>query len=201
MHGHKFDPAHVARLDDPERLRTVDPEALWEEIGLERPPAAVADLGAGAGIFAVALATKLAPGGRIWACDVAEPMVGWMLEHLPAEARERVVPLLVEEARVGLPDASLDLVYSVSVYHELERPEDSLCDLLRVLKPGGTLAVADWRKGRGVALHGPPQAHRVAAEDIAGALRRAGFVEVRISERFPWHSLVIGKRRSDGGRA
>jgi ubiquinone/menaquinone biosynthesis C-methylase UbiE len=191
MHGHKFDSAHLERLNDPERLRVVDPELLWKSIGLDAP-AAVADLGAGTGLFALALLPKMAPGGKIWACDVAEPMVEWMLDHLPKELEGRVLPLLVEESHVELPDSSLDLVYCISVYHELARPEESLRDVLRLLRPGGTLAIADWRKEP--TPHGPPLAHRVAAADIVAALRRAGFAEVRSLERFPFHSLVIGRR-------
>jgi len=119
-------------------------------------------------------------------------MVDWMRERLPATLRDTVVPLVVEESRVGLPDASLDLVYMITVYHELERPAESLRELARMLRPGGILGIVDWRKEP--MPMGPPLAHRVAAEDIRGEVERAGFTGIRISEALVRHSIVVGRK-------
>jgi ubiquinone/menaquinone biosynthesis C-methylase UbiE len=197
MPHHKFDPAHLERLNDPERLRMVDPAVVWEELGLQRP-ARVADIGAGTGLYAVRFAPLLAPGGKLWACDVAEPMVEWMRAHLPDSVRGMVIPLRVEESRVGLPDESLDLAYLISVYHELDSPELTLRDALRLLRPGGTLGIVDWRKEP--MPHGPPLKIRVTAQEISSSLEGAGFVELRSSERLHYHSMVVARKPATGGR-
>jgi len=44
-------------------------------------------------------------------------------------------------------DERFDAVVIVHALHELSNPETALCEMRRVLKPGGTLFIADFAKG------------------------------------------------------
>lgn len=189
--AHKFNPERLARLNDPEREKMLDPDALWRGFGASEP-SSVIDLGAGTGFFAVRFAPRLARGGTIWACDTSPVMVAWMKEHLTPAQLARVRPLEIEENAVGLPDASADLAYLVNVYHELDDAPRMLWELLRLLKPGAPLAVVDWKKEP--MEHGPPLERRVSADVIRSQMERAGLQSVRRAGELPLHEFIVGRK-------
>ncbi len=190
---HKFDPAHAHRLDNPERARWQDPQALIRALGV-RPGMVCVDVGAGTGYFALPLAAAVGPEGHVYAVDVSQEM----LKHLDARLGgiENVSPLLSEEARLPLADASADLVLVANVFHELSEPAAVLAEVRRVLRPGGRVAVMDWRKGkRSDDEPGPPADHRVPAEDVAAALAGAGLATATVeTTHFPYHYLLTGSK-------
>ena len=189
--AHKFNPEHLARLNDPEREKMLDPVVLWQGFGVEEP-SSVIDLGAGTGFFAVRFARWIARGGSIWACDTDPAMVAWMKEHLTPAQLARVMPFEIEENAVGLPDACADLVYLVNVYHELDDAPRMLWELMRLLKPGAPLAVVDWQKRP--MEHGPPVERRVEAAQIRSRMERAGLQGVRRPAELPFHEFLVGRK-------
>lgn len=189
--SHKFNPEHMELLEDPGRERMLPPEILWNGFGVERPRAVV-DLGAGTGFFAARFAPWLAADGVIWACDTNPLMIQWMQRHLSPSRLARIKPTLVEEGSVGLPDRSVDLVYLINTYHELENPSRMLGELARTLAPGATLAVVDWKKEP--MADGPPLEHRVEAKVIRGDLKRAGLRSITELAALPFHTFVVGRK-------
>jgi ubiquinone/menaquinone biosynthesis C-methylase UbiE len=189
--AHKFNPDRLARLNDPEREKMLDPAVLWRGFGVDEP-SSVIDIGAGTGFFAVRFAPRLARSGTIWACDAEPVMVAWMKEHLTPAELARVTPLEIEENAVGLPDACADLAYLINVYHELDDAPRMLWELLRLLKPGAPVAVVDWKKEP--MEHGPPLEHRVAADTIRSQLERAGLQGVRRAAELPFHEFFAGRK-------
>jgi ubiquinone/menaquinone biosynthesis C-methylase UbiE len=189
--AHKFNPERLARLNDPEREKMLDPAVLWRGFGVEEP-SSVVDLGAGTGFFAVRFAPRLARGGTIWACDTEPVMVAWMKDQLTPSQLARVTPLEIGENAVGLPDACADLVYLINVFHELEDASRMLWELLRLLKPGAPLAVVDWKKEP--MEHGPPLERRVEAGQIRSRLERAGLQGVRRPAELPFHEFLVGRK-------
>lgn len=68
-----------------------------------------------------------------------------MWSPLQARAQGRAVFALADARKLGYADASFDAVYSMSVVEHTEGPNadtESVREMLRVLKPGGTLAVS-----------------------------------------------------------
>lgn len=189
--AHKFNPERLARLNDPEREKMLDPAVLWQGFGVKEP-SSVIDLGAGTGFFAVRFARWIARGGSIWACDTDPGMVAWMKEHLTPAQLARVMPFEIEENAVGLPDACADLVYLINVYHELDDAPRMLWELMRLLKPGAPLAVVDWQKKP--MEHGPPVERRVEAAAIRSQMERAGLQGVRRPAELPFHEFLAGRK-------
>jgi ubiquinone/menaquinone biosynthesis C-methylase UbiE len=114
-----------------------------------KPGMAVADIGAGTGLFTRLFAEKVGPTGRVYAVEIAPPF----LEHIAADAKKRgqaqVVTVLGSQDSTNLPEGSVDLVFLSDVYHHLEHPGRTLASIRRALRPGGRLVVIEFERVEG----------------------------------------------------
>ena len=186
----KFDPRSIEKLNNPERFNRENPDVIWKELGLTDPRVLV-DIGAGTGFFAVPFARK-GPAITVHACELQGEMLAWLREHLPADLRGRVIPVKMEERSVPLPNGIADLVYMVNLHHELEDRGAIMAECIRLLKPGGTVMVADWKKGE--TPSGPPQEIRVTEDEIVEDMSRAGFKDIKRHPVLPYHNFVTGHK-------
>jgi predicted methyltransferase len=190
-HQHRFSDAEKwARVfDDPERDAWQKPHEVIQALTL-KPDAAVADLGAGTGYFAVRLAHML-PKGTVYAADLEPDMV----KHLAARAEReglknlRAVAAAPDDAR--LP-AKVDLVLLVDVYHHVEDRPRYFRKLADSLAMGGRLAVIDFRLD---SPRGPPKASRVAPERVKAELAQAGYALAAEHAFLPDQYFLVFARR------
>ncbi|OGS60030.1 MAG: hypothetical protein A3K59_08840 [Euryarchaeota archaeon RBG_19FT_COMBO_69_17] len=175
--GHKFDPAHRAHLDAPERREYLDPERILDAFAVG-PGLRLADVGAGTGFFALPAARRVGRSGRVYAIDLTEAMLEELRSRAPTAAGNlEVVPST--EDRIPLPDRSVDVAFLACVLHELDGP-GTLRECARILAPGGRLAIVDWvKKDQDI---GPPREHRLSESEAAAVLGAAGF---RVARTFP----------------
>lgn len=170
-HRHSFGDAekwaHV--FDDPERDAWQKPHQVIQALGL-RPDAVIADIGAGTGYFAVRFA-NMVPAGKVYAVDVEADMVRYLAERAKKENRPNLIAVKGEAGDPRLPDKA-DLVVLVDVYHHIEQRERYFRALAASLKPGGRIAVIDFRLD---SPSGPPKAARVAPERVKAELAGAGY--------------------------
>lgn len=159
--------AHV--FDDPERDAWQKPHEVIRALALE-PGAAVADLGAGTGYFAARLANML-PKGTVYAVDIEPAMVKYLAERAQREKLANLKPVAGTASDPRLP-AMVDLILLVDVYHHIEDRERYFRKLATSLKPGGRIAVIDFRLD---SPSGPPKAARVAPERVKAELGKAGY--------------------------
>jgi len=186
----KFDLAKMERLNDEGRFDSIKPDVIWAAI--DRPaPSVIVDIGAGTGLFAARFAA-FAPGAVVYAVDLEPAMVEWMRTNRSEVADGRIVPILAEETAVPLDDDVADVAIMINLHHELAEPLASYRETLRLLRPGGRLAVVDWTDAD--TPKGPPRHIRVSAEHIAAMLREAGFDEVSAWGGLEWHSLVTATK-------
>jgi ubiquinone/menaquinone biosynthesis C-methylase UbiE len=193
MPSKKFNPAKLAMLDDPERLETLRPLDMWSALGSPHPRVIV-EIGAGTGSLA-AMFASLAPESVVYAADIEPVMLQWMREKRPEVAAGRLVPVAAEEDHVPCADGSADLVYMVTLHHELVHPHLAYAEAFRLLAPGGQLLVADWapRETSG----GPPPELRVPARVVTGMLAGAGFVDILEHPELPWTWLVTARKPAE----
>ena len=108
-----------------------------------RPGEMVLDVGCGAGIDTLLAARAVGPAGRVIGLDMTPAMVERTRRHAADAGLDNV------EAREGLmealplADASVDVVVSNGVLNLSTRKSRALAEMLRVLRPGGRLALAD----------------------------------------------------------
>jgi ubiquinone/menaquinone biosynthesis C-methylase UbiE len=192
MSGYKFDPSKIARLDDPGRLDDLRPDVMWAALGRPSEARTIADIGAGTGMFAEQFAA-LAPDATVLALDVAPEMIDWMRDKRAALVESgRIIPMLSDESRLPLDDASIDVAVMINMHHELDDPDAMYRDVLRALRPDGRLLVVDWACRE--TPHGPPVAVRSSAARIAEVLAGAGFADVETHDELQFHSVLTARK-------
>ncbi|HZW08483.1 MAG TPA: methyltransferase domain-containing protein [Phycisphaerales bacterium] len=147
---------------------------IVEAVGLRRGDA-VADIGAGTGLFVEPFARRVGPGGKVYAIDIVPAFV----RHVAARAREaglaQVEARLAPADSVDLPDASIDTAFVCDVYHHFEYPKSSLASIHRALKPGGELVVIDFERIPGVSREWVLGHVRAGKEEFTAEIEAAGF--------------------------
>jgi SAM-dependent methyltransferase len=166
MHDHTlFNPDRARHLNDVSRLETqVSKNDLVRFLAL-RGDEDVADLGSGSGFYTDIVAGLTS--GVVYAIELQPKMIGAYRERgLPGNVR------IVESDLRHLPlsPGSIDVAYSISVYHEV-RGDLGLDDLLPLLREPGRLVIFDWRTDPESWESGPPASIRFDKTAVADSLR------------------------------
>lgn len=117
---------------------------LTELLGL-KPGMTVADVGAGFGAWTVRLARIVGPNGRVYANDVGDKQVAFLKEYAAKEKATNVTVIAGAERSTNLPAGCCDAILVRDAYHHFTQPEDLVRSIVAALKPGGRLAVIDFR--------------------------------------------------------
>lgn len=103
------------------------------------PGAAAADVGTGAGHFAVALAER---GVRVAAIDASEAMLASVAQNAAsAGVADLIVPKTSDAQRLTLASATYDVVAGIGLLSWVKQPELALAEMVRIAKPGGHVIV------------------------------------------------------------
>jgi SAM-dependent methyltransferase len=108
----------------------------------------VLDVGSGTGALTAAAAAA-APSSRILGIDPAAPCVAFAQARHPGD----LIRFEVGDAQdLKLADGSVDRTLSLLVLNFLPNPGNALKEMMRVTRPGGTLAAAVWDYAQGMEM-------------------------------------------------
>ncbi len=139
------------------------------------PGMTIADVGTGTGYFALPFAGAVGIEGKILAVDFQKEMLEKLRQKLLGSGAPQNIVLVEGEAgRTTLPGNSCDLVFMANLWHELDDEAGVLGEAKRLIRPGGRLAILDWR-GDVDSPPGPPVAHRVPLDTLLQVLSRDGW--------------------------
>jgi ubiquinone/menaquinone biosynthesis C-methylase UbiE len=163
------------------------------------PGDAVLDVGAGTGLLALGAVERAGADGDVFALDVSVDA----LEELRRSADAPTLWYLLGEAEVlPLPDAFVDVAVTRSVLIYVAEVEAAVQELRRVLRGGGRVSFFEPLNRRGTYMHDvidwsplgelgervlrddrafieQDPISQLDADQLVGALRRAGFADVR----------------------
>ncbi|MCA9699980.1 MAG: class I SAM-dependent methyltransferase [Myxococcales bacterium] len=189
--------AALAHFEEPERDAWAMPGRVVDTLNIGRSMD-VADIGAGSGYFTRRLA-HAAPAGTTYAVDVDADFKG----HIEGKRDEWGTPNIVTRLAVYehplLPKDSVDLVFISNTYSFLQDRATYFAAVYKALRPGGRLAVIDWRADadcpRSTGCPKPNQRvpQSLALRELAGV----GFVVLEEHEFLPYQYFLILGRRSD----
>ena len=142
--------AGTALSTEDARDRMGEFERVIELAGV-KPGMWVADVGAGEGYYSVRLSPVVGRKGRVLAEDILPEVRDRLAQRVQRENLDNIAVSLGEPDDPKLPPHSLDRVFLVHVYHEVDSPYAFLWHLREALKPGGLIVVVDADR--------PPQRH------------------------------------------
>jgi SAM-dependent methyltransferase len=161
-------------------------DQIMDVLGI-KPAMVVGEIGAGNGRFAVKVAARVGPAGRVYANDIDPKAIRFMEKR---RSREKITNLTVihgKELDPGLPPGQLDLVYLINTYDELSDPVSLIRNTRPSLKPGGRLGVIVYDPTK-LEDHG---GHAVARETVVDQCSEAGFALLHIDTALVYDNIYI----------
>ena len=155
---------------------------------------AVLDVGAGTGILTIHLAKE---GFQAVGVDIDG-------ESLDRARKNAEIEKVSAEFRVGdgssleWPDSSFKGVTSLNLLHEVKDPKIVLAESYRVLKPEGTLAMADFRRGLATfSIFWVGFFKFLSRKTLLRLLQETGFGEIQITKPTVFHQLIFARKGGD----
>jgi ubiquinone/menaquinone biosynthesis C-methylase UbiE len=140
-----------------------------------KPGMAVADVGAGTGLFTRLFAKEVGPKGKVYAVDIA----GNFLKHIEKFAKEEnldnVATVLCDQFSTKLPPNSVDVVFICDTYHHFEFPYRTLSSIHEALRPGGQIVLIDFHRIKGVTKEWTMNHVRAGQDVFSREIESSGF--------------------------
>jgi FkbM family methyltransferase len=140
-----------------------------------KPGMAVADVGAGTGLFTRLFAKAVGPEGKVYAVDIAKNF----LQHIEKSTKENgidnVETVLATGDSSNLRPESVDLVFISDTYHHFEFPQKTMTSIHRALRPAGRVVVVDFHRIEGVSSEWVLNHVRAGQEVFRKEIEAAGF--------------------------
>ncbi|MFA6027340.1 MAG: methyltransferase domain-containing protein [Patescibacteria group bacterium] len=130
----------------------------------------VADLGTGREArMALAAAKLVGEDGIVYAADVVKSLLPAVMTKAAMYGFKNVRPvwtnLEIYGAAKAIADNSVDVAFIVTVLFQSKKQAEIIKEAMRVLKPGGRLAIIDWKKNQDSPI-GPAMDRRINPESI-----------------------------------
>ena len=160
--------------------------ALLDALDLH-PGMCVADIGAGSGRLTVPMARRVAP-GVAYGTDIQPEMLAFLEARARKEGLPNLKGILGDTDDVMLPEGTVDVVLLVDAYHEFDRPWEMMRSIVRALKPGGRVALVEFRAEDSAV---PIKAlHKMSEAQARRELEAAGLSWIGTDARLPWQHLL-----------
>lgn len=146
----------------------------------------VADVGAGAGYYSMRLSQLAGDKGKVIAEDIADGPIRNLKARQDAFELRNMEILKGEPDDPRLPESRLAGVLIVDAYHHFEHVPQMLGAILRSLKPGGRLVIADYSRPEDRTLDRETQVkrHEIDPAIVRGEVESAGFHFVDCNAEF-----------------
>lgn len=180
-------------LERPGRTREEATDELLRLLRV-RDTDVVADIGAGTGFFTFRLA-PLVPNGRVKAVDIQPEMLRALEKRKKALGVDNVDVVRGTEQAPGLPPSSVTLVLLVDAYHEFAYPREMLTGLYKALRPGGRLALVEFKAEDPTV---PIKAvHKMSVAQCQKELAAVGFTFREARPGLPRQHLLIFEKKAE----
>jgi ubiquinone/menaquinone biosynthesis C-methylase UbiE len=175
-------------LDRPEREKEEQPAKL---LALLQPKAGevVADIGAGSGYYSFRFAEKVGPMGKVLAVDIQPEMLALIRQRAKQRNLANVEPIMGTVSDPKLPDAAVDTILLVDVYHEFSHPYEMTEKMVKALKPGGRLVFVEFRlEDETVPIK---LVHKMSEKQVRKEMEPFPIKHVKTHDSLPWQHVIV----------
>jgi len=190
--AHVMGAAGIPWLERPQREDEENPARCIEALRL-RAGDVVADLGAGSGYYTFRMAPLVGPTGRILAVEIQDEMIAELKKRIDKNKVPNVETVKCTESDPKLGEASVDLLIMVDVYHELSFPFEVMTAVRKALKPGGRVALVEFRKeDKEVPIK---EVHKMSEAQIGKEMAAVGLRHLETIGILPWQHIAVYTNR------
>jgi arsenite methyltransferase len=119
------------------------PEEVMDDLRI-KPGSVVADVGCGRGYFAIHLADRVGPQGKVYAVDINEDEIDGLQHKVLSEWLVQVKAQVGADDNPYLPRGRVDAILVVHAYHEMHEHDAMVEAFYRALKPRGLLGIIEF---------------------------------------------------------
>ena len=164
------------KFEKQERILELNPEGTLKKIGLGENDV-VFDIGAGSGVFTIP-AAKIT-NNFVYALEINDEFIEIIKEKANSEKLLNIKTMKVSDNHYDIGANLVDVAILVTVFHEIKNRESLLCELKRIIKSTGKIAIIEFRKKQ--TPMGPPVEHRIGKDEITTIFSGYGF---NVSDEF-----------------
>jgi precorrin-6B methylase 2 len=181
-------PGGMVWLERPEREVEERPSLVIDALEI-KPGQTVVDLGAGSGYYSFRIAPLVGEKGKVLAVDIEPAMLKVIDDRAKRSGVRNVVTVRSTAQDPNLPPQSVDLLFMVDVYHELAYPFEVMTKVREALKPGGRVALVEFREEDPAVMIKP--VHKMSEHQTIKEMEAVGFRHLKTVRTLPIQHLVI----------
>jgi ubiquinone/menaquinone biosynthesis C-methylase UbiE len=186
--AHVMGPGGIIWLERAEREREERPQLVLDALQIQ-PGQTVVDLGCGSGYYAFRMSKLVGANGKVFAVDIEERMLQFVRQRAQREAITNITPIRSTASDPNLPPESVDLLLMVDVYHELEFPFEVMQKVREALKPGGRVALVEYRAEDPKVMI--KEVHKMTQKQIIKEMKAVGLRPSQTITTLPLQHLAI----------
>jgi len=186
--AHVMGPGGIIWLERRERETEEKPQLVIDALEI-KPGQTIADLGAGSGYYSFRIAPLVGPTGKVLAIDIEPTMLDVIAQRASREHVANIATVRSSARDPNLAPHSVDLLFMVDVYHELEYPYEVMSRVREALKPGGRVALVEYR-AEDPAVQIKP-VHKMSEAQVRREMQAAGFKHVKTVRTLPLQHLIL----------
>ena len=170
----------------------IDSALLFDELNL-KAGMTVLDLACGKGAYSLAASEQVGANGAVFAVDLWEDGIAMLKQEAESKAIQNITALVADAGRrIPIEDGSIDTCLMSTVLHDFVQDgivAGVLKETVRVLKPGGILAINEFKKIEGPP--GPPITVRLSPENVEVILSEYNFKKQNQTTIGPYNYLML----------
>lgn len=142
-------------------------EAVLKRLDIKKSEI-IADIGSGGGFFVFGFARLTGTGGKVYAVDIDDSLLAHIRKQIIKKKAGNVETVKADTNGPNLPERC-GLIFLRDVFHHITDPAAYFERLRESLKPGGSIAIIDWKPRK--SHHG----HGSSKEKIENSMKSAGY--------------------------
>jgi precorrin-6B methylase 2 len=175
-------------LDRPEREKEEQPAKLLA-ILKPKPGEVVADIGAGSGYYTFRFAEKVGPTGKVFAVDIQAEMLALIKQRAKKQNVPNIETVMGTVSDPKLPEAAVDTILLVDVYHEFSHPYEMTEKMVKALKPGGRMVFVEFRlEDDDVPIK---LVHKMSEKQVKREMSPFPLKHVKTHGDLPWQHVIV----------